>query len=160
MRSRHRVVDTDRPTSRWRDERGQIGGLEALPFGILLFVSVLLVVTNAWAVIDAKLATSSAAREGARAYVESDNGADAFIQSQQRAHEALRSYGRDGDRASVEVTGDVFGRCATIIVIVTYRVPALTVPFIGGFGSGITARSTHVEIVDPYRSGLPEGGCF
>jgi len=55
---------------KWRSQRGQIGGFEVLPFGLLLFVAAMLVITNAWAVIDAKHATSSAAREGARAYVE------------------------------------------------------------------------------------------
>ena len=146
--------------SKWRSERGQIGGFEVLPFGLLLFVSALLVITNAWAVIDAKLAASSAAREATRAYVESASASDAYASIEQRAHEALAAYGRDGDRVDIRVAAEPFGRCSRITIEVSYHVPALTVPFIGGFGSGITARSRHSEIVDPYRSGLPAGGCF
>jgi len=77
-----------------------------------------------------------------------------------RAHEALAAYGRDGDRVEIHIDAEPFGRCARVTVEVSYRVPALTVPFIGGFGSEVTARSRHSEIVDPYRSGLPAGGCF
>ena len=47
--------------------------MEVLPFGFLMFVSVTLLLANAWAVIDAKLAVSAAAREAVRAYVESDD---------------------------------------------------------------------------------------
>jgi hypothetical protein len=144
---------------RWQSERGQIGGLEVLPFGLLLFVSAMLVVTNAWAVIDSKMAASAAAREATRAYVESTNVSDANDALQARAHEALEAYGRDGDRVEIEVDAEPFGRCARVTVLVSYRVPALTVPFIGGFGSGVVARSRHSEVVDPYRSGLPEGAC-
>jgi hypothetical protein len=46
-----------------------------------------------------------------------------------------------------------------VAVTVAYEVPALTLPFLGGFGESITATATHVEHVDPYRDGLPEGGC-
>jgi hypothetical protein len=130
-----------------------------LPFGLLLFVSAMLIVTNAWAVIDSKMAASAAAREGARAYVESTSASDANDALQRRAHEALEAYGRDGDRVEIVVEAEPFGRCARVTVEVRYRVPALTVPFIGGFGSGVGARSRHAEVVDPYRSGLPEGVC-
>ena len=44
-----------------RDESGQ-AGIEVLPFGILTFVVGALLVANAWAVIDAKIAVSAAAR--------------------------------------------------------------------------------------------------
>lgn len=145
--------------SKWHDERGQIGGFEVIPFGLLLFVSAMLVVANVWAVMDAKLAASSAAREATRAYAESTSQADAEAAIDRRAHETLAAFGRDGDRVEIAVDADPFGRCARVTVEVSYRVPALTVPFIGGFGSGITARSRHSEIVDPYRSGLPAGGC-
>ena len=150
---------TPTPSRGWRSERGQIGGFEVLPFGLLLFVSAMLVVTNAWAVIDSKMAASAAAREAARAYVESTNAADANDALHRGAHEALAAYGRDGERVAIEVDAEPFGRCARVTVAVSYRVPALTVPFIGGFGSGVIARSRHSEVVDPYRSGLPEGAC-
>ena len=33
------------------DDRGQVGGIEALPFGLLVFVVGALLVANAWAVV-------------------------------------------------------------------------------------------------------------
>src|SRR5207248_1263005 len=53
-----------------RDERGQIGGIEAVAFGVLVFVLGLLIVVNAWGVVDAKVAAAAAAHDAARAYVE------------------------------------------------------------------------------------------
>src|SRR5262249_31189481 len=60
--------------SRGRDDRGQIGDIEALPFGILIFVVGTLLVLNVWSVIDAKLATDAAATQAARTFVEADVG--------------------------------------------------------------------------------------
>lgn len=57
------------------------------------------------------------------------------------------------------VVGPDFRRCALNTVVVHYRVPTLTVPFLGSFGSGFIATSgRHSEIVDPYRSGLAVEG--
>ena len=53
---------------------GQVGGIEALPFGLLVFVVGALLVANAWAVVDAKLAVDAAARQATRHYVEADVG--------------------------------------------------------------------------------------
>ena len=36
-----------------------------------------------------------------------------------------------------------------------YTVPALTLPFIGGFGHGFTVVGRHAEIIDPFTNGLP-----
>ena len=33
--------------------------------------------------------------------------------------------------------------------------PALTLPWIGGYGHGFTVTSTHSELVDPFRNGVP-----
>jgi hypothetical protein len=48
-----------------------------------------------------------------------------------------------------------FSRCARATFRVEYHVPALTVPWVGGFGDGFAVTSTHSELVDPYRSGVP-----
>ena len=55
--------------SRRGGDRGQAGGMEVLPLGFLVLVSVTLVIANAWGVIDARMAVSAAAREAVRAYV-------------------------------------------------------------------------------------------
>ena len=46
-------------------------------------------------------------------------------------------------------------RCVRVTYEVVYEVPALSLPFIGGYGSApFRVRSTHSEIVDPFRSGI------
>ena len=74
-----------------------------------------------------------------------------------RAPEALTAYGRSRDRATVwpAELPDGFVRCARVTVTVTYEVPALAIPFIGGFGNAITVQSTSTERIDPFRDGVP-----
>jgi hypothetical protein len=144
-----------------------VGGIEALPFGILVFVVGALLTVNAWAVIDAKLAVDAAARQATRTFVESEVGpSGSSLDAEQGAVHAgllaLDAHGRDPARATVGLrtlqgsggqTG--FTRCARAAFTASYRVPALTLPWIGGFGSGIEVSSSHSELVDPYRSGVP-----
>lgn len=137
------------------DERGVVGGAEILPFGFLVFVVGTLLLVNVWAVIDAKLATSAAAREAVRAYVESA-GPDQALGDAERA--ATLAF--DGHRVRTDslvvtaVGGTAFVRCATATFEVTSQVPTIQLPWIGGLGgSTIEVASRHSEIVDPYRSG-------
>lgn len=158
-----RVARGARPAiRRARGDAGQIAGIEALPFGFLFFVAVVLLVANAWAVVDARMAVAAAAREATRSLVEAAP-ADAFGAAEARAREVLAAYGRDHpDRVHLppaEVEGGTLARCARVTVTVEYQVPALVVPFLGGFGDGITASARHSELVDPYRDGDLEGSC-
>ena len=143
--------------SRLRGDRGQVGGIEVLPFGFLLFVSLTLFLVNVWGVVDAKLAVTSAAREAARAFVEAPTIGDGATEAQFRAEEALAAFGRAGERATVEAPHlpDGFARCARVTMAVSYDVPALSMPFIGGFGAITTVRSTATELIDPFRDELP-----
>ena len=147
---------TASPGRRCRGDRGQVGGIEVLPFGLLVFVSATLLFVNVWAVIDAKFAVTTAAREATRAYVESDSEGEAFAIAARRAEETLVAYGRSGDRATIDVPAlsEPFGRCARVVISVHYSVPAITIPFLGGFGSVTSVGSTHTELVDPFRDGL------
>lgn len=137
-------------------ERGQIGGIEVLPFGFLVFVSGMLIVANAWGVVDAKLAVTAAAREGVRAYVESADAESATTAALASAEDTLRAFGRDRDRAKIEppVVSGGFSRCARVIMTVTYDIPVIEVPFVGGFGDLEPVSSTFTEIIDPFRDGL------
>ncbi|MGH9228450.1 MAG: hypothetical protein ACRD07_06905 [Acidimicrobiales bacterium] len=149
------------------DDRGQVGGIEVLPFGLLVFVVGTLLVANAWAVIDAKLAVDAAARQAARHFVEADVPAardygDAEGGARRAGHEALAAHGRDAERSTVELTrlesrdGQAgFTRCARATFIATYDVPVLNLPWIGGFGSGLDVSGRHSELIDPYRDGVP-----
>lgn len=139
-----------------RDERGQVGGIEGVIFGVLIFVLGTLLVANAWGVIDAKLAASSAAREAARTYAEAPSGDDAWPAARAAAREAIEGHGRDWGRTSVDPPQGVrFERCERFIVEVRYDVPLVAIPLLGQHGTGIEVRARHSEIVDPYRSGLP-----
>jgi hypothetical protein len=140
-----------------RDEAGQFAGIEVLPFGLLVFVVGVLVIANAWAVIDAKLAVVSAAREATRAYVETPPDSDPLARAEAAARAAIEAAGRDPSRLTITPVEADFSRCGRVRFEVQYPIPRLTVPFVGGYGQGFTATARHGEIVDPYRSGVPSG---
>jgi len=154
-------------TRRRNGDRGQVGGIEVLPFGLLVFVVGTLLVANAWAVVDAKLAVDAAAREAARHFVEADVPAaddfgDAEAAARRAGYEALAAHGREAARSTVELAalespdGQVgFARCARATFTARYDVPVLRLPWIGGFGSGLDVTSRHSELIDPYRDGVP-----
>jgi putative hemolysin len=153
-------------------DEGQAGGVEALPFGLLVFVVGATLVANAWAVVDAKFAVDAAARQATRSYVEAEidgpggGGPNRTSAAEDAAVEAglaaLSAHGRDPAAAQVGLTAlepvggqSGFTRCARATFTASYEVPALTLPWIGGFGHGIDVTSSHSELVDPYRSGVP-----
>ena len=147
-----------RVLARLQDEAGVVGGVEALPFGVLVFVVGTLIVVNAWGVVDAKMTVASAAREAVRTYVEAPAGADASALATAAAHRTMQVLGRTARPAEVSVAGS-FTRCARVVATVRYSIPAVQLPWIGGMGSFV-ASSTASEIVDPLRSGLPgEADC-
>ena len=132
--------------------------MEVIPFGLLTFVVGALLVANAWAVIDAKMAVSAAAREATRAFVEAPAGADdqqALDGAQAAAESAIAGAGRDPAKLVLTPLDAVFARCETVRFEASYRIPAIQVPWVGGFGAGFTATARHAEVVDPYRSGIP-----
>ena len=143
-----------------RSESGQ-AGMEVIPFGVLTFVVGALLVANAWAVIDAKMAVSAAAREATRAFVEAPVDADPLALADAAARSAIAGAGRDPARLVLTPLEAEFARCETARFEASYRVPAVVVPWIGGFGSGFTATARYAEVVDPYRSGVPRtvNGC-
>jgi hypothetical protein len=143
-------------TARCRGDAGQVGGVEALPFGLLIFVVGSLLIANAWAVVDAKFATDAAARQAVRTFVEADDPLTAAAEAEEAARAAIEAHGRDPDRVTVAALGDpALVRCERVTVEVVYEVPAISLPFIGGYGSGpFRVRSSHSEVVDPFRSGL------
>ena len=144
----------DHPRRLPRREDGQVGGIEALAFGVLIFVFGTLVVANAWGVLDAKMAASGAAREAARAFVTAPPSADPIALAHDAAAASLRAVGRSPQRMTLSMAG-AFVRCARVVATVRYQVPLVHVPLLGGFGGGLTVAARHSELVDPYRTGLP-----
>ena len=96
-------------------DRGQVGGIEALPFGLLIFVVGSLLIANAWAVVDAKFATDAAARQAVRTFVEGDDEAVALDDAVDAGLAAIEGHGRDPDRAIVRSVGPAsLTRCARV----------------------------------------------
>ena len=144
-----------------RDESGQVAGIEAIPFGILTFVVGALIIANAWAVVDAKMAVTSAARQATRAVVEAPINGDPVALADAAARSAIRGAGRDPDQLVLTPLDATFARCETVRYEASYRIAAIHVPWVGGFGSGFTATARYAEVVDPYRTGVPRtvNGC-
>lgn len=140
-------------------EGGQVGGVEGVVFGVLIFVLGTLVIANAWGVVDAKMAASAGAREGTRAFVESEGPTvqDALSDARVAAEEAIAGFGRDPAKMQLTTEEEpLLLRCARVTVRVEYPVPLIRIPVLGRYGSGFTARARHSEIVDPFRSGLSD----
>ncbi len=143
-----------------RDDSGQFAGIEAIPFGILVFVVGSLLVANAWAVVDAKFMVTTAAREAARSYVEADHADLGQARAHDVAEQVVRNHGRTPSRLNLswDPNPPPLVRCARVTATAQYEVPALTLPFIGGYGRAFRVSSSHGEIVDPFRDGLAAGG--
>lgn len=133
--------------------------MEVLPFGLLIFVGGALLLVNIWGVVDTKFAADAAAREAARWIVETAGRAVPAAELHEGATTIARRTMTDhGKRAPVEVTvgppGAAFQRCERITVAVETSVPAIRLPFLGGYGDGFEVRASHAELVDPTRSGV------
>ena len=138
-------------------DRGVAGGADVLLFGLLVFVVTSLVVVNVWAVIDASLAVSAAARQGARTYVESAPE-EAWPNAHLAMREVMASYGRDDSAMGTSAPTVVFERCAAVEITASYDIPLLSLPPFFEIGT-TTVEATHSELIDPYRSGDFGGSC-
>ena len=81
-----------RDCRRCRGDAGFVGGAEGILFGVVVFVFDTLLLFNAWAVIDAKMAVSSAARETARTLVEGDGDVGPAVTAGREAFGATSSF--------------------------------------------------------------------
>ena len=151
-------------TSSWlharrHDDRGVVAGTDMLIFGVLAFVLGSLLIINVWTVIDASLAVSAAAREGARTYVESDP-ATAWPEAQARMNDVMADYGRSARAVPPSPPAiDAYERCAVVTMTVEYDVALVSLPIFGTFGSLTRIDASHSERIDAYRSGEFEGSC-
>jgi len=140
-------------------ERGSAGA-EVLPFCVLIFVFGTLLLVNAWGVIDAKFAVTSAAREAARTYAESDGGLTGEGAARDAAEDAIRAYGRTPSRMDLSEPQGAFVRCGSVTYTASYPVPAIQIPIIGGFGEAFDVTSSHTTRIDRLRAGLDaESAC-
>jgi hypothetical protein len=144
----------------WTSDAGQMGGVEMLPFGLLIFVGGSLLVLNLWSVITTKMALNAAAREAAHAVAES-TGAGGQTQIDREADDAARGAMRtffDREPAgfnSPSIQYDKQGlwqRCQRFTVTVSFDAPIVNVPFLGAMGPTKTVTASQASRVDPYRA--------
>lgn len=134
---------------------GFVGGMDAVVVGMLVFVVSLLVVANAWAVVDAKLAVEAAAREATRAYVEDTTGDAAWASAVAAAEQTVLGHGRDPRRMTIAPVGEVrLARCAEVHLRISYPVRIFPLSVLGRGGRVIDVAGVHRERVDAHRSGL------
>lgn len=143
-----------------RHHGGFVAGLEALAFGVLVLVVGTLVVVNAWAVIDARFATSAAAREAVRAVAAAPELGLTETQLEQQARSAAaQALAAHGYEHEPELTGPPLrqARCATVEVTVSLDIVPTILPWVSQPPTYRVA-STHTEVVDPFRAGLEGEG--
>lgn len=140
------------------DENGAVGGVEGLAFAVVIFVFGTLVIANAWGVIDAKLATSAAAREAARSYVEGTSQEASLRSAEAAALSALAGHNRRASSIRIEAASanDTYRRCQPIVAVVETEVPRVPLPLMQRSGGTYTVVSRHQEVVDPYKAGLDD----
>ena len=131
--------------------------MEAVAFGLLILVGGILLISNAWAVVDAKLAAGTSAREAARTFAKAPTSDPALAASEaeRAARDTLNQLGWRRRDISITSAGSGFERCAPVSYAVSIPVRAFRLPFlpVGPREFEVTAR--HTERVDPYRSGVP-----
>ncbi|NNE72764.1 MAG: hypothetical protein HKN26_03800 [Acidimicrobiales bacterium] len=135
-------------------DRAQIAGIEVLPFGFFILVVLTLFITSMWTIVDSKLAVASAAREGARTYVEASATQDAPGRARAQVQATLLAYGR-GATHEVEITSgpDALGSpCGQVTLTVSTDVAMLSLPWIGRVAGSVRATASHSELLDSYRS--------
>lgn len=138
-----------------RDERGVVG-FEVLPFLVIVFVVGTLVFAQAWAVLDAKLTTTSAAREATRTFVEQPSrpGSGAAVKNALEAGRRVLHSTQLTQRGTIKPVGAVsLRRCDRVTFEATVAVPNLA-PARSANRAEIVVTSRHTEVVDPLRSGL------
>jgi len=139
---------------RFRGDAGQVAGIEAVPFGLLVLTIGVLVVAHTWAVVDAKFVATAAAREATRAYVEAPSSALARARAADAARAVVERSGRDPGALGLIPSTSSFGRCVPAGHDVALEVPAVAVPW-RRERPAVVVHADHVEVVDPYRDGLP-----
>ena len=137
-------------TTRQPDERGQVGGVESIPFGVLVFIVGTLIAVNGWAWLSTHRAADSIAREYLRTYTEQHSETEARAAASDVAGIIIESRSISPDRVTINAP-TTHEPCELAEVTVAIAIPAMRLPFITNLGAR-TVAVTHVERMDPYRS--------
>jgi hypothetical protein len=81
-----------------------------------------------------------------------------LAEAEAAAGDAIAGYGRDPALMVFAPEEARLERCAAVTIRIEYPVPMITIPILGRYGDGFTVVGLHSEIVDPWRSGIPDRG--
>ena len=140
--------------SRSYSERGAVAGLEVLALGILVLVTMVLVLSAAWGVVDSRAALDDAAREYLRTYTEQADATTAATAAESAARQLLAQRGTPLRTLRVAAPdASRFGPCATAHVELRATVPQLRLPFGHRFGASDVVAVAE-ELVDAHKEVL------
>ncbi len=140
-----------------REQHGFVAGSEALIFGVLLFVGGSLVLLNAWRVIDARFAVSTAARAATHAAVVAPLDSAPEVRGRDAGIAAFEAAGYDRDQLELTVEAPVaLERCREVRFNAVAEVEPVGAPAFG-WVHPIRVSASHTQVVDAHRSGLPSG---
>ena len=144
-----------RRISRRHDERGLVGGAEALAFGALVLLAGALVLVNVWSVVETRAAVDAAAREYLRTYTHAPDREEALAAADRAARATLAARGTPlrGLRI-VAPPAAGFGPCGRAEVTLVATVPAARLPFVGAVAAS-EARVTHAELIGAHEEVTP-----
>lgn len=135
-----------------RSERAMIAGAEALALGVLVLLAGTILIVNAWAVLDTRMALEAATREYLRAYTEADDPLSAAVEGSGAAERVMQD--RPALWKRTEIDGpepERFGPCAPASVTLRARVPAIRIPAIDTQWGEHTVAVSAVELVDAHQ---------
>jgi len=131
------------------DERGQAAGIESIPFGVLIFIGGLLLMVNAWAVVDRRGSVDAAASAYLRSYSSASSADEGRLRGESAARASLGDQLETARALRIRHPAEPFGPCRIAEVVVTVEVPMVEMPFIGKFGR-TDVSTTQRELVQPY----------
>jgi hypothetical protein len=139
--------------SRAFDERGVVGGADAVAFGMLILVVSSLIAINAWQVIAAKSSAQQQAKSAATRLSRVQSGTEFTVQ--------LASISSQlGDDTTLAVLDDTtrrpvrrIARCQRIVVEVTTTVTTQRIPFVEATAKSRQVRATATAVVAPFTNG-------
>ena len=112
-------------------ERGH-AMLEVLTVGLVLLIPLIWLLTTLSRVHLAALAVTSAAREAALDASRATDVSDARTALDRAVVQALTSHGLDPNVASISASYRSLDRGSPVEVVLSYPVPILSIPFLGG----------------------------
>lgn len=130
-------------------ERGQMAGIEAVPFGLLTVVLATLLATTLWSTISHRDVVDAAARNYLRSYTASPDAATAATRGARAAHHTADARGVDPAMLTIFAPRSPFGPCRQVEVTISMELAALKLPFVGRFGTS-TVTSTQRELIQPF----------